>query len=124
MHRRREAAIGDVISAAQQRQRVVNRGGEASHPENNSDQQNPLPTEGEGLCGPVMARDPISTRRNLVRRPSRHHPRCMHCSERRIGLSLVTSPTSAAKSATGPPCFPVNTHTSAVSWSGLARSSI
>jgi hypothetical protein len=43
MHRRGEAAIGDVIGAAEQRERVVDRRREGIHPESNPINKIPLP---------------------------------------------------------------------------------
>ena len=76
MHRRREAAVGDVIGAAEQRQRVVDRGREGGHPETIPINKIPLPTgEGERLMRPGGSAGSALDTRNLVRRPHSHHPR-------------------------------------------------
>src|SRR5580704_10053688 len=54
MHRGSEAAIGDIIGAAEQRQRVIDRGREGGHPKTISDQQNASP-DGRGR-GPRLMR--------------------------------------------------------------------
>ena len=83
MHRRREAAIGDVIGTAEQREGVVDSGGESGHPQIIPIDRSFVRLErarAHAVCdGARSALD----RRDLVRRSHCHHPRPVRAVDRR-----------------------------------------